>query len=156
MGLIFGKHDYRALLRKAAVAAGIDSNRSSRITPNDFRHSRLTDLGQTSANLPGLMFLAGHTQPSTMARYMKPQRLEAQEVLQAAAAAPPRNGNREFLFPIGSRETTSGPTVSKGVSPAHPEKSEIAKEYRCAVGESRTPTILLSPEPESCGLVISA
>ena len=47
-GLIFGKHDYRGLLRKAALAAGIDAKRSSRITPYDYRHSRLTDLGQTT------------------------------------------------------------------------------------------------------------
>jgi hypothetical protein len=31
------------------------------------------------------MFLAGHTQPSTTAKYMKPQQAAAEEVIQAAA-----------------------------------------------------------------------
>jgi len=87
MGIIFGAHDFRASLRAAATAAGIDAYRAERISPYDFRHSRLTHLGQVTDNLSGIMFLAGHRQPSTTAKYMRPQKAAAEEVLQAAAAA---------------------------------------------------------------------
>jgi integrase len=86
-GIIFGAHDFRAPLRAAAKAAGIDAYRAERISPYDFRHSRLTHLGQVTSNLSGIMFLAGHRQPSTTAKYMRPQKAAAEEVLQAAAAA---------------------------------------------------------------------
>ncbi len=80
-------HDYRTPLRLGAKAAGIDEHRAQRISPYDFRHSRLTHLGQVTSNLSGIMFLAGHRQPSTTAKYMRPQRAAAEEVLAAAAAA---------------------------------------------------------------------
>ncbi len=73
-GVIFGKHDYRTPLRAAAKAAGIEAHRADRATPYDFRHSRLTHLGQVSSNLSGIMSLAGHRQPSTTAKYMRPHR----------------------------------------------------------------------------------
>jgi hypothetical protein len=82
---LFGSHDYRHLLRGAASAAGIDEFRAKRISDYDFRHSRLTHLGQVSDNLSGVMFLAGHKQPATTARYLRPQKEAAAEVLRAAA-----------------------------------------------------------------------
>jgi integrase len=85
-GLIFGTHDFRTLLRAAARAAGIDAHRADRISDYDFRHSRLTHLGQVTSNLSGLMYLAGHKQPATTARYMHPEKAAADDVLQAAAA----------------------------------------------------------------------
>jgi integrase len=84
-GVIFGAHDYRTPLRAAAKAAGIDAFRADRISPYDFRHSRLTHLGQVTSNLSGIMFIAGHRQPSTTAKYMRPQKAAAEEVLRAAA-----------------------------------------------------------------------
>ena len=84
-GIIFGAHDFRTLLRAAAKAAGIDAYKASHISDYDFRHSRLTHLGQVTSNLNGMMYLAGHTQPATTARYMRPQKAAAEEVLQAAA-----------------------------------------------------------------------
>jgi integrase len=73
-GIIFGSHDSRTPLRAAALAAGIDAYRAERISPYDFRHSRLTHLGQVSSNLSGVMYLAGHRQPATTAKYMRPQK----------------------------------------------------------------------------------
>ncbi len=96
-GVIFGAHDYRTPLRAAAKAAGIDQYRSERISPYDFRHSRLTHLGQVTSNLSGIMFLAGHRQPSTTAKYMRPQKAAAEEVLRAAAAS----GREEFWLHSG-------------------------------------------------------
>ncbi len=72
---------------QAAKAAGIDEYRAERISPYDFRHSRLTHLGQVTSNLSGVMYLAGHRQPSTTAKYMRPQRAAAEEVLQSAGGA---------------------------------------------------------------------
>ena len=83
-GLLFGDHDRRMLLRRAAKAAGIDEYRVERISDYDFRHSRLTHLGQHSDNLAGVMYLAGHKQPATTARYLRPQKDAAAEVLRAA------------------------------------------------------------------------
>jgi integrase len=54
-GIIFGAHDFRTLLRAAAKAAGIDEYRAKHISDYDFRHSRLTHLGQVSSNLSGMM-----------------------------------------------------------------------------------------------------
>jgi integrase len=96
-GVIFGSHDYRTPLRAATKAAGIEAHRADRATPYDFRHSRLTHLGQVSSNLSGIMFLAGHRQPSTTAKYMRPQKAAAEEVIQAAAVA----GKPEFWLHSG-------------------------------------------------------
>jgi integrase len=74
-GLLFGDHDRVMLLRRAAKAAGIDEHRAARISDYDFRHSRLTDLGQHSDNLAGVMYLAGHKQPATTARYLRRRRM---------------------------------------------------------------------------------
>jgi site-specific recombinase XerD len=86
-GLIFGEHDYRKILRAAAVAAGIDARRAAVMSDYDFRHSRLTFLGTKTSNLAGVMYLAGHKQPATTARYLRPQREAAAEVLEAVRVA---------------------------------------------------------------------
>ena len=99
-GLIFGDHDCSGPLRKAAVAAGIDSQRAARISEYDLRHSRLTHLGQHTDNLSGLMFLAGHKQPATTARYLRPQQEAAQEVLDSVDG--PARGKRAG---VGKRTT---------------------------------------------------
>jgi integrase len=102
-GIIFGSHDFRTLLRPAARAAGIDAYRADRISDYDFRHSRLTHLGQVTSNLSGVMYLAGHKQPATTARYMRPQKAAAEDVLQAAAAA----GQPEFWLHSGCGTTAA-------------------------------------------------
>ena len=103
-GLLFGDHDRVMLLRRAAVAAGIDQHRAERISDYDFRHSRLTHLGQHSDNLAGVMYLAGHKQPATTARYLRPQKDAAAEVLRAAAPPHPARG-RADLSPFGGEVT---------------------------------------------------
>jgi integrase len=83
-GLIFGAHDCTMLLRRAAKAAGIDAYRAERISDYDVRHSAATHLGRSSDNLPEVMYLLGHKQPATTARYMRPKKDAAAEVLRAA------------------------------------------------------------------------
>lgn len=85
-GLIFGRHDYRGPLRAAARAAKLPKEKQERLSDYDFRHSRLTHLGQTSVNLMGLQFIAGHKHASTTSRYLHPGARAAAEVLQAAGA----------------------------------------------------------------------
>jgi len=84
-GLIFGDHDCVMLLRRAAEAAGIDAYRAARISDYDFRHSAATHLGRSSDNLSGVMYLLGHKQPATTARYVRPQKDAALDVLLAAS-----------------------------------------------------------------------
>ena len=78
-GVIFGAHDYRDALRKAAKGV-LDEEKAKRITPEDLRHSRLTEWAETG-NLPGAAYLAGHTRISTIDKYAKPGRRAAERLL---------------------------------------------------------------------------
>jgi integrase len=120
VGLLFGSHDYRRLLRVAANEAGIDEYRAARISDYDLRHSRLTHLGQVSSNLSGVMFLAGHKQPATTARYLRPQKQAAAEVLDAAAAAD------EFRSHSG-RKGRSRHSQAKAASPRNTNGSAVVR-----------------------------
>jgi hypothetical protein len=114
-------HDYRYCLRKAAKAAGIDRLRAGRISDYNFRHSRLTHLGQVTDNVVGIMYIAGHTQLATTSRYVNPPKEAAYdaaaEVLRAAAGgkagAPSPGASGADLSPFGgevqnSRSTSPG------------------------------------------------
>jgi integrase len=122
VGIIFGKHDHRPQLRRAAKAAGIDKQRADRISDYDFRHSRLTFLGTKTDNLSGVMYLAGHKQPATTARYLRPQRHAAAEVLEAVQAAAaksssPTPSSRSEAFngmPNPQADTAAKTTHSEG------------------------------------------
>jgi len=78
-GLIFGEHDYRDQLQKAAKAV-LPEHRAKTFTAYDFRHRRLTELA-TTGNLPGAAYLAGHRQVTTLNKYAKPERQAADDVL---------------------------------------------------------------------------
>jgi integrase len=81
-GLIFGKHDYRPQLKKAAEKA-LPPHRAATFAAYDLRHGRLTQLAETG-NLPGLAHLAGHRRVSTTALYVRSTRRAAESVLAAA------------------------------------------------------------------------
>ncbi len=135
MGLLFGSHDYRRLLRDAAKAAGIDEYRASRISDYDFRHSRLTYLGQVSDNLSGVMFLAGHKQPATTARYLRPQKQAAAEVLDAAATHEFRSHNGRT-----DKSRVRSPARSTGGKP---------KDFKAVRGRGLEPRWLLTASTSS-------
>jgi hypothetical protein len=78
-GSIFGVHDYRDALRKAAKGV-LPKEKAERITPEDLRHSRLTEWAETG-NLPGAAYLAGHTRISTIDKHAKPGRRAAERLL---------------------------------------------------------------------------
>ncbi len=75
-GLIFGKHDYRPALKAACKAAKVPQ-----VSPYDFRHSRLTHLVESSNNLAGIQYLAGHKHATTTAIYLKASQRAAEAVL---------------------------------------------------------------------------
>lgn len=80
-GVIFGKHDYRDQLRKAAKAV-LSPKKAKTFTGYDFRHARLTQLAETG-NLTGAAYLAGHKNVSTTDKYVRPNRKAAERALTA-------------------------------------------------------------------------
>jgi hypothetical protein len=105
----------KPVLRNSARAAGIDELRASRISDYDFRHSRLTFLGTKTDNLSGVMYLAGHKQPATTARYLRPQRSAAEEVLASAHA---RGRSRAAARRAGRRSSARGVLAARTKKPA--------------------------------------
>jgi integrase len=136
-GLIFGKHDCLMLVRRAA--AGIDAYRADRISDYDFRHSAATHLGRSSDNLPGVMYLLGHKQPATTARYMRPQKDAALEVLLAASAA-------KLSTDSGSIVATERREPASVDSPA---PFEIQNDYFAVRGRGLEPRWLLTASTSS-------
>jgi hypothetical protein len=107
-GLIFRSHYYRTVAA-GATAAGIDAYRAERTSRTVFV-TRITHLGQVSSNLSGIMSMAGHRQPVTTARYMRPQKA-------AAGAGRPgfwrhsgyKNGNAKRRIAAPKTEQQRGP-----------------------------------------------
>lgn len=64
----------------------LDEEKAKRITPEDLRHSRLTEWAETG-NLPGAAYLAGHLRITTISHYAKPGRRAAERLLGLGAAA---------------------------------------------------------------------
>jgi integrase len=67
-GPIFGRHDYRIQLKRAAAAV-LDSARAKSFAAYDFRHARTTHLLAESNDLLGTAYLVGHRQITTTNRY---------------------------------------------------------------------------------------
>jgi integrase len=80
-GLVFGHHDYRDHIRKAAELA-LPRELAERFAGTHLRSARITHLlERPKANLPGVQHLAGHKLMSTTARYVKPSFRAALEAL---------------------------------------------------------------------------
>lgn len=82
-GLIFGEHDYRWQLAKAAKAAALPPAKARTFTGYDFRHSRLTELAE-GGNLTGTAYLAGHKRVTTTAIYVRPGLRAGERALEQA------------------------------------------------------------------------
>jgi len=80
-GTIFPKFDGRHTLRKAALAAGIDPARASKVSAYDLRHSLATELTERSGNLVGVGYLLGHKHVTTTNHYVHARRRAAESVL---------------------------------------------------------------------------
>ena len=75
-GLIFRSHYYRTVAA-GATAAGIDAYRAERTSPYDFRHSHHASGTGLQQLVWHIMSMAGHRQPVTTAKYMRPQKAAA-------------------------------------------------------------------------------
>lgn len=98
-GLIFGRHDYREHIRRAAAQAmPTDPGRAERFCGAHLRSARVTHLlEQPDANLPGVQYLVGHKSTATTARYVRPSARAARAVL----GYPKNSGRRQ-----GAKERT--------------------------------------------------
>jgi integrase len=78
-GIIFGRHDYRDQLKRAAASV-LPPERARTFTAYDLRHARATQWAE-SGNLVGVAYLLGHKQITTTNKYAKPNRAAAERVL---------------------------------------------------------------------------
>ncbi len=95
VGIIFGHHTYKGLLRRAARDGGLPEEKASKITAYDFRHSRATHWVEHSQNLAGVAFLLGHREVTTLNKYVKPGQRAAEKVLAQVAVQGSKEGPKE-------------------------------------------------------------
>lgn len=86
-GLIFGKHDYRDQLEKAAKKAKLPPEKARTFCAYDFRHARATELAETG-NLTGAAYMLGHKRVTTTSIYVRPGLRAAERVLAAVEKDP--------------------------------------------------------------------
>jgi integrase len=84
-GLIFGKHDYRPQLSRAAEKV-LPPHLAATFTAYDLRHRCATELAATG-DLTGAAYLMGHKQVTTLNRYARPEQGAAVRVLAARSRA---------------------------------------------------------------------
>lgn len=82
-GLIFGSHDYRDALEKAAAAV-LPAGKAATFHAYDLRRARITHWLEDTGNLPGTQWLAGHKHMSTTAKYVEASLRAAEDVLRSA------------------------------------------------------------------------
>jgi integrase len=103
-GLIFGEHDYREQLKKAAQKV-LPPHKAATFTAYDLRHCRLTQLAETG-NLTGTAHFGGHRRVSTTALYVRSGRGAAERAMTAAGptgfAAPKQNPTTASPRLVGS------------------------------------------------------
>jgi site-specific recombinase XerD len=79
-GPIFGSHDYRKHIAKAARKV-LPPETAELFCGAHLRSARITHLLEHGANMPGVQFLVGHKQISTTSRYVKPSFRAAEDAL---------------------------------------------------------------------------
>jgi site-specific recombinase XerC len=83
-GLIFGSHDYRERLDVAARAV-LPAALADRFCGAHFRSAAITHTLESTSNLAGAQYMAGHRQPKTTATYVKPSFRAAEDAVSARA-----------------------------------------------------------------------
>lgn len=99
-GLIFGPMDLRATWRAAALAIGLPEDIAGHLSHHDLRHARITLWANTTSDLTGIAFLAGHKSVTTTALYVHSREEAARRVLAAFGPSirderPKRSGKRK-------------------------------------------------------------
>lgn len=126
-GLIFGAHDYRHHVDKAARAVGLPED----FAPYDLRHGRAGHLLDAGATMRAVAYLHGHRRLTTTDRYLRGQETDARAAVQAAS--------------IGGESGAKTTDSDDADSEAENMSNISAKEG------GRTPTALRPLEPESSG-----
>ncbi len=101
---IFGKHDYRYQLTKAAKRV-LPPDRAHTFCGYDLRHAAITHWSEASSNLAGVQFLAGHRNASTTAKYIHASRRAGEQVLATVAGSGDSGGDNAASC---ARETWQG------------------------------------------------
>ncbi len=84
-GLVFGRHDYRTWLKRAALEV-LGEERGKHFARYDFRHNRADFLLDVTGDLRGVAFNHGHKLLSTTDKYLRPSRKGAEAMLAKVAA----------------------------------------------------------------------
>lgn len=85
-GIIFGKHDYRYHIDKAAKAVLGEGPRYQAFNGSHTRSARITHDLESTGNIPGVQWNAGHKLMATTAGYVKPSERAAKAVLKSRGA----------------------------------------------------------------------
>lgn len=119
-GLIFGKHNYRAQLSRAAKLA-LTQAQARTFTAYDLRHAKLTELAETG-NLTGAAYIGGHRHVTTTNAYIKPGLRAAQRALESLAELQKKTPSSPIL---GARKRGRTSTTFRSLEPesCHVEKS---------------------------------
>jgi integrase len=89
--LVFGEHDYRTQLEKAAAELKL-----RRPTRHNLRHFRLSELGGLPGTAPAaLQFLAGHKHMATTDRYIRSRTKETAKLFEAAQGFRPGSASKK-------------------------------------------------------------
>lgn len=124
-GVIFGRHDYRCLLERAAGRV-LDPDRARTFTAYDLRHARLTQLAE-HGDLPGVAYVAGHRDVNTTGIYVHPGLRAAKRVLDQAGGVPTSPGRELVGIPVEALFTPPvrrrGLEPPRGVTPLEPEST---------------------------------
>lgn len=94
-GLIFGGHDYRDALQKAAAkcvkAKKMPAATAALLAGSHLRSAMVTHALEGGANLAGVMFLVGHARAETTSRYLRPSFRAAEAALESFRGAVAQN-----------------------------------------------------------------
>lgn len=138
-GLIFGKHNYRRHLERAAAKV-LDPARARTFTAYDLRHARATELAGTG-DLPGAQYILGHKRLETTGIYVRPGIRAAQRALDKASGTVTRQSRGLVTvqiheqFPAGAKRGSRTPKPVKALEPESsvPELVSAATSLiRCA------------------------
>lgn len=125
-GLIFGVHDHRWAVERAAKAAGLPDE----FAPYDLRHGRAGHLLDAGATMRAVAHLLGHRKLTTTDRYLRAQETDARTAIDMASIGGESGDND------GSKQGTG-------------EAEMLSIENQSAKEGGRIPTVSLPPEPES-------
>lgn len=143
-GLIFGAHDYRWAVERAAKAVDLPED----FAPYDLRHARAGHLLDAGAKMRAVAHLLGHRKLTTTDRYLRAQESDAREALDSmsfgdqsgdnAASATHRKGDPKMLSDISAKEGGRTPTAFRPLEPESGGTDQDPSGYGNVDGQPRT------------------